>query len=262
MAVGLALALPVACLRARAPGRRIVRWWLQRAGAALGLRVVVHGGPAPTPVLWCANHVSWLDVLALGALAEVAFVAKSEVRAWPLVGWLAAAAGTLFLARGSGAAAMEKMTERLRAGRCIALFPEGTTSSGERVGTFHSRMFAAALDAGAKVQPVALRFSEAGRRSRTAPFVGDEAFLPHLLRVLAAAPLRVDVAFGAPFPAAEADRRELARAVERAVAAMLVELPGDAPPVAGHGTPPLAPPHRPRGAPGRAPLDMARGGAR
>lgn len=225
IAAGIVLAPLVARLRVRGRGGRIVRWWMRCAARILGLEIVVHGAPDPRPTLWCANHVSWLDVIVLGSLGEIAFVSKSEVRRWPFVGWCAAAAGTLFIKRGASSAFADSIAERLRGGETIAIFPEGTTTCGARVEGFHPRLFAAAIAAGVAVQPLALRFSEAGRLSTTAPFIGEDGFVPHLLRVMAAGTLRVDVGFCAPIAPGAYDRRGLTRAAERSTACMLASLP-------------------------------------
>ncbi|RCI66469.1 1-acyl-sn-glycerol-3-phosphate acyltransferase, partial [Pseudomonas aeruginosa] len=82
--------------------QRLTRWWLARLCAALPFEVRVSGEAPRQPMLWVANHVSWTDIPLLGALAPLTFLSKAEVRAWPLAGWLAEKAGTLFIRRGSG----------------------------------------------------------------------------------------------------------------------------------------------------------------
>ncbi|MGA7965674.1 MAG: lysophospholipid acyltransferase family protein [Gammaproteobacteria bacterium] len=226
VATGLAIALPVGWLRTRGGGHRLARWWMRRVARALGLDIVVDGIPAPGPALWCANHISWLDVIVLGTLGNMVFVSKAEVREWPLIGWCARAAGTVFMRRGSGAGVSDVLAQKLRSGLAVAFFPEGTTSTGERLRRFHSRLFSAAMSTDALVQPVALRFSEFGARSTTAPFVGEDEFLPHLWRVLAGGRLRVEVVFAEPInPIWMVDRRALAQAAEVAVATSLHDLP-------------------------------------
>lgn len=223
---GLVIALPIGWLRARGGGDILVRWWMCRVARVLGLDIVVHGVPVPGPTLWCANHISWLDVIALGTLGNAIFVSKAEVREWPVIGWCARAAGTVFLRRGSGSGVSDALAHKLRSGLAVAFFPEGTTSTGERLRRFHSRLFAAAMTTDALVQPVALRFGESGARSTTAPFVGEDEFLPHLWRVLAGGKLRVEVVFAEPInPIWMADRRALAQAAEIAVATSLRDLP-------------------------------------
>lgn len=184
--LGLTLAGPVLALRRKGRGQTVIRWWMRSLAGILGLHIRVRG-PRPAPAtLWCSNHVSWLDVVALGAIADLSFVSKAEVRGWPLIGWLARAGGTVFLQRGAGqsGAVSQRLGARLQSGQSVLIFPEGTTSEGLRVGKLYPRLLGAAVDTATPIQPVALRFSERGRISRAAPFVGDDTFASHLLRVL------------------------------------------------------------------------------
>lgn len=159
---------------------------MRSLAAILGLRIRVRGPRPVQTTLWCSNHVSWLDVVALGAIGDFGFVSKAEVRGWPLIGWLAEAAGTVFLQRGAGQSRVvsEALAARLQAGRSIMIFPEGTTSDGSQVGVLYPRLLGSAIATATPVQPIALRFSERGRISKTAPFIGEDAFVAHLLRVL------------------------------------------------------------------------------
>ncbi|WP_050396955.1 lyso-ornithine lipid O-acyltransferase, partial [Pseudomonas aeruginosa] len=163
VALGLGLAAWVS-LRERLPGadvtplrQRLTRWWLARLCAALPFEVRVSGEAPRQPMLWVANHVSWTDIPLLGALAPLTFLSKAEVRAWPLAGWLAEKAGTLFIRRGSGDSRLinQRLAEQLHRGRNLLIFPEGTTTNGESLRTFHGRLMASALEAGVAVQPVA-----------------------------------------------------------------------------------------------------------
>jgi len=228
--VGVLIALPVGLLGRIGRGGRIVRWWLRGVAFVLGLRIHVRGRVPGGPALWCANHVSWLDVLVLGGLADVCFVSKAEVRRWPLVGWCAAAAGTLFLARGAGTASamLDTVAHRLTHGRSTAVFPEGTTSTGRSVGRFHHRLFGAAIKAERPVQPVALRYLEAGAASRRAPFVGEDSLVPHLVDVLAGGTIEVEVTLLPLVSSRGHDRRSLARAAQASVASLIDSTPAAA----------------------------------
>src|SRR5690606_2429075 len=126
------------------------------------------------------------------------FVAKSEIDRWPLVGWLAACAGTIFHRRGNTASlnlVMARVVERLRAGSPVGVFPEGGSGHGRRVGTFHARIFQTALDANVPVQPVALRYGDGGRQDPRVPFAAGEKFLPNFLRLLGGPPMAAEVHF-------------------------------------------------------------------
>lgn len=204
--------------------RAVVRWWHRRLCRVLGVRVTVQGRPAGTPALLVANHVSWLDIPVIGGAADLAFLSKAEVRRWPLVGWLAHKAGTLFIQRGgknASNAASEVMTFQLLRGRSVLVFPEGTTSEGDGVRRFHPRLFAAAQLADRPVQPVALRFRNGGSRDTVAPFVGDDSFPAHLWRVLGARGIEAELVFCPPISSRGVERRVLAEKAQAHIAAVV-----------------------------------------
>jgi 1-acyl-sn-glycerol-3-phosphate acyltransferase len=183
---------------------------------AVGIEVRVRGARPllAGPVLLVANHVSWIDVQALGAVAGTRFVAKAEVRDWAVVGALAARLGTLFIRRGHLRDALRTksaLAKLLVTGERVAVFPEGTTTDGSRVGRFHPALLQAAVDAAVPVQPVAIRHCEPdGARSAAAAFVDDMTFVASLGRVLARPRLAVELTFGPPIWAADQTRRQLA----------------------------------------------------
>lgn len=239
LGAGLAFLAPV--LGPCRVGRLQAVWsgWLL---AAAGVRVVVTG-PRPRPgSLVVANHVSWLDVLALNRVVGVRMLAKAEVRDWPLVGPMAARAGTVFLDRDRLRAlpgAVAAVAGELRDGACIGVFPEGTTRCGRDLGRFRPAAFQAALDAGAPVVPVALSYADADDApDAAAAFVGDDTLLASLIRV-AAAPRTVltvrVLPVQVPVPAAVGDsrarpRREAARRAATAIRSALPDATSDARP--------------------------------
>src|SRR5690606_36498168 len=126
--------------------------------------------------------VSWLDIETLHAVRAASFVAKAEIARWPLVGWLAAQAGTIFHKRGDNdslARVMATMCQRLRAGSSVAVFPEGGTGRGDRLRPFHARIFQVAVDTGVPIQPVAILYGRDGRMDLNVPFRAGEKFLPN-----------------------------------------------------------------------------------
>lgn len=177
------------------------------------------------PVLLVANHVSWLDVQALGAIAGTRFVAKSEVRDWPVVGALAARLGTLFIRRAHFRDAMRvknAIAKLLVSGERVAIFPEATTTDGSRLGRFHAALVQAAIDAAIPVQPVAIRHCEAdGSPTEAAAFVDDMTFVTSLGRVLTRPRLVVELTFGPPMWAADQTRRQLAARCRSFIAGVL-----------------------------------------
>ncbi len=225
--LGLLLAGPVRIMRGTGRDRIIVRWWMRRLAHALGLRIRVRGRCPREASLWCCNHVSWLDIVVLGAVGEFVFVSKSEVSEWPLVGWLARAAGTIFLKRGTGHSnsVSRTLAEHLQNGQSVVIFPEGTTTEGRTVKPMYPRLFAAAVASATPVQPVALRFSERGALSSLAPFVGDDTFLSHLRRLLKQREgFDVDLRLLPQINPEGLDRRSLAHATRAIVQSGLNEL--------------------------------------
>lgn len=210
--VHLLIALPLALIvinplgaRLRIGGRRLdhwmTSWWSRWLVRCFGFRIRRFGEPHPDAVLFVANHVSWLDIELLHSQAFMCFVAKAEIGRWPLVGWLAARAGTIYHQRGSGhslAAVMQRVIERLREGQPVGVFPEGGTGVGDRVRTFHARIFQVAVDAEVPVQPVALRYGNDGRQDLAVPFGPGEGFLGNFLRVLGGPGMTAEVHFCAP----------------------------------------------------------------
>jgi len=181
--------------------------------AAMGVRVR-RRGPLPRPgSLLVANHVSWLDILVLLATAPVRLVSKGEVGSWPGIGLLAGLSGAIFVDRARPKAlpaTVGEVTAALRAGRSVAVFPEGTTSCGAGQGRFRPAMFQAAIDANAPVVPASIHYD-----STAASFVGDDTLLSSVRRVAALRSLTVTLVTAPALRSApEADRRVLARVAQ------------------------------------------------
>ncbi|MEU7573880.1 lysophospholipid acyltransferase family protein [Micromonospora sp. NPDC049240] len=220
---GLAAVLP---LLPAADRRAALRAWARTTLRALGVRLVVRGRPPRRRALLVANHVSWLDILAVLAVSPARMLAKREVRRWPVLGALAAAAGTIFVDRSRPRAlpvTVARVADALRAGHPVAVFPEGTTWCGAPSGCrptrgFRPAMFEAAVVAGAPVVPLGIGYRHAGDASTLPAFLGAETLWASLRRVLAARDLTVSVTVAAALhPADGADRRLLARAAEVAI---------------------------------------------
>lgn len=179
-----------------------VQQWAQGVLRIMGIGLQVHGRAHAGPVLLVANHISWLDIVVMLAAQYCRFVAKSELKAWPLIGPLATAAGTLYIERASSRDALRvvhHMAERLQAGDVLAVFPEGTTGDGVEVLPFHANLLQAAIAAQAPAQAVGLRFVDAWGQPSFAPcYVGDDTFVGSVWRTLCARGLEVHVAFAAP----------------------------------------------------------------
>ena len=181
----------------------------------LEVRLHVRGTPREgTPALVVANHVSWLDMYVLNAVAGARFVAKSEVQGWPFFGTIATRFDTFFIVRGSYRDAARMRTavaHALRQGERVVVFPEGTTTDGTTIGRFFPALFQAAIDARAPVQPVALRYRDAHGGPSSAPvFVGDTTALASVRQVLREPVLSAEAILGPSLDSAGRTRRELA----------------------------------------------------
>jgi 1-acyl-sn-glycerol-3-phosphate acyltransferase len=176
--------------------------WSRIVMGICGIRVVALGRPIlQGPVLVVANHVSWADIFAINSVRATAFIAKSEIRRWPVVGVLVAGAGTLFIERGQRQAVNAvgaAMRARFDQGDSVGLFPEGTTSEGFSLLPFHSGLFEPVRFASVSVQPVVLRYRHQGHRSSFAAFVGEETLVANLWRVLGGPAVSVEVEYLPP----------------------------------------------------------------
>jgi 1-acyl-sn-glycerol-3-phosphate acyltransferase len=171
------------------------------SGGGVRVTTPAAAGPVGGGVLVVANHVSWLDPLVIAATVPSRPLAKREVAAWPVVGRLTAASGALFIDRdrlSALPAAVETIANALRAGHTVAAFPEGTTWCGRGMGRFRPAVFQAAVDAGAEIHPVTLRYREGETPSTRPSFVGDDSLLASALRVSATRGLVAEVVVLAP----------------------------------------------------------------
>lgn len=219
--------------------RFLPRLWHRVACRVLGIRVRVHGVPeAKRPLLLAANHASWKDILVLGSVADVVYIAKSEVRGWPVFGILARLQATIFVEREQRQKTGEKVNEiaeRLAAGEIVVLFPEGTTSDGNRLLEVKSSLFGAAAsavphapDGIVHIQPVSIAYTglhgmAMGRYHRPiAAWPGDIELMPHLMGILRAGAVDVDVDFGERVDYTRtSNRKAVSRTVEARIRAML-----------------------------------------
>lgn len=199
--------------------QRWSRFFMARLTNALPFRVTVHGELPQTPMLWVSNHVSWTDIPLLGMVTPMSFLSKAEVRTWPVAGWLAAKAGSLFIRRGSGDSQLirKQMTRHLEQQHPLLMFPEGTTTDGRSLRTFHGRLLASAIDADVSLQPVAIRYLRDGQVDSLAPFIGDDDLLSHLMRLFANDQGDVEIHVLKPIACAGQERAALAFQAQQAV---------------------------------------------
>jgi lyso-ornithine lipid O-acyltransferase len=205
----------------------------------LRIRVHVTGAPAGGgAVLFVSNHVSWVDILVIGSVRPVAFVAKREVASWPLVGVTAKMQRTVFVdrtRRQQAGEAIAEMVKRLAGGTSVVLFAEGTSSDGNRVLPFRSALVGVVKDAVAhpelggklKIQPMSIGYTNThgipmGRQHRPlVAWYGDLEFMPHIKEFIARGAVDAVVSYGEPVAAdAAADRKAMAKSLEDAVRAL------------------------------------------
>jgi lyso-ornithine lipid O-acyltransferase len=229
--VALALFILAFCLTGYAlsgPFRRRIGWtrfFLQWFGEAMGLDVRIDGTPVGRDVLYVSNHVSWLDILAIGGATPTVFVSKNDVLGWPLVGMLARIGGTIFIDRESRRAArgqVDQLGAALLRHGAITLFPEGTTGDGITMFPFRAALFASVAPAppGIVVQPVAISY---GPAAAEIAWTGEEGLGPNAKKVLGRpGPLVCTIKFLPPLPPSD-DRKALAAQAQAAIAAALAQ---------------------------------------
>lgn len=213
--------------------------WHRLVIKILGFRMHVVGQPATgRPLLIAANHISWTDIMVVGAVADVHFVAKSEMGGWPIIGKLSRLQRTIYVERERRPTSGKQVSEigqRLSEGDAMVFFAEGSTSDGNLMQPFKSTLFGAAQialrESGTEqvlVQPVAIVYTRLhgipmGRFMRPhAAWIGDRALVPHILQLLADGGVDVEVHFGEPIPfLSGSDRKDLARTVQARVRDMM-----------------------------------------
>lgn len=208
--------------RGRFSRENLSTWWHRVLLRILDIRLVVSGTPmAGTRVIVC-NHISWLDIPVIAACEATRFVSKAEVAEWPIIGWLANAAGTFYIRRGSGGTKqlIDAIDEHL-GHDSIVFFPEGTTTDGSIVLKFQPRLFATAIETRRPVQPVALRYGAAADGTKTAPFVGDDDMVSNIYRLLKHGPITAEIIYCPVIDPAGHDRSALAHEAHTAICAAI-----------------------------------------
>ena len=222
--IGMAIcALVFPWLGGAARNRHIQRW-SGRLLRICGVGVTSSGALLPHAMV-VSNHVSWLDIFVINSVHPCRFVAKAEIRAWPMLGWLAAKAGTVFIARGQRRDLrhiFKGLVHSLQGGERIAFFPEGTTAVQGQLLPFHANLFEAAIDAAVPVQAIAVSYVDAqGRPHGAVEFVGDMTFARSLVAILNGRPITARLTCLPAIATIGAHRRDVAQASHAVVAAAL-----------------------------------------
>ena len=204
---------------------RHVQRWAATFLRLVGVRLVWQGTPRPGAKLLVANHVSWLDILALDAVVPARFVAKNEVRHWPVFGGFATGSGTLYIQRERPRDALRvvhQMAAALQAGETVAIFPEGTTADGHVLLPFHANLLQAAIATATPVQPAVLRYADASHAiSLAALWLGETTLARSLWQLACAEGLRVRLQVLPAEVSAHADRRRLSEHLRKLIAERL-----------------------------------------
>jgi 1-acyl-sn-glycerol-3-phosphate acyltransferase len=195
--------------------QRIIRGWSRQVLAALGVAVNVSSGRSHLQGgLILPNHISWLDIIVLNSLLPARFIAKDEVSRWPVIGWLARQAGTLFVKRGvrrEAARLNQRLSALITFGEHVVLFAEGTTTDGSKVLPFHSALLEPAVATNSLVYPAAIRYhTDEGGLDPVPAYIDDCSLFASICAIAGQERTRVDVSFGAAIPAAGFCRRTLA----------------------------------------------------
>lgn len=204
---------------------RVLKTWSRQLLAILGILVHSEGMPEKQARPGCmliANHVSWLDIFVLNSICPARFIAKSEVRDWPLIGWLCQRCGTLFIERTrrqDATSINRQISALLEQGICVGLFPEGTTTDGTQVGKFHASLIQPAVATGASLWPVALRYQDrTGKLSTAAAFTGDTTLADSIWCILRSRQISAVAGFTPALVPGDANRRVLAHTAQLAIA--------------------------------------------
>lgn len=206
--------------------QRLIAWWSRRLLSVLGIELCHQGQPVQGAV-WVANHHSWCDILLVMAVSPARFLSKQEVAHWPVIGWLAQRAGTLFIKRGQGetAQAMRNMAKLVQAGDSVLFFPEGTTTD-HSPKPFHARLFALPIELGISVQPLCLSYHDAQGRRNDIAYVGEQSFIANLWYLLQQDRLQAHIHFlSAVTVTADTSRNALAQQTHAAVEQEWVKAP-------------------------------------
>lgn len=215
----------------------LIRAWARKIISILNVHVRVRDAlPASIPggTVLVSNHISWLDIWVIDTQRACRFIAKSEVRGWPVIGWLAVKSGTLFIERGRkrhAAMLNHEVAAALASGDCVAIFPEGTTTNGRQLKRFFGSLLQPAADSGAPLVPVAIRYvRDDGELDLTPAYIDDISLLASVRSMLRARRTLAEIAFLPAIDTRGKTRREIAHAAQEAIAASLsLPSPGTTP---------------------------------
>lgn len=225
---GVVLAATIYKRRDYAGRQALSQYWSNMVLGIFDIRVEFFGEVPSVPQhgkMIVSNHVSWLDIFVIQAWQPVRFVAKSEVRNWPLLGWMCANTGTLFVERGrkrDSTRVNSEIHQALQTGNCVCFFPEGTTTDGSYVYRFNPTLMQPAAVEGVPVYPVGVRYRlPDGSRCAAAAYIDDMSIAESMMALAKCPRLVAELHFAPSIEAQGKHRRELAVAAEQAIARTL-----------------------------------------
>lgn len=203
---------------------QFIRWWSDAIMKLFDIEVRAEGfvkSAQQGQALLVSNHVSWVDIFVINSLEACHFVAKSDIRSWPLIGWLCEQGWTIFLARGKRTDVRRIYTglvDRINKGERVAFFPEGTTAEQGTVLAFHSNLFEAAIEAEVPILPFSVRYiNEHGELQHSVDYIGDTSFIESILMMLKGGKIIAEVRQMPMIASKDMHRRHLANAARDAV---------------------------------------------
>ena len=222
----------------KAKRHKMIRHWSTKLLRILNVSLSVSGNPPEGGSLLVANHISWLDIYLINSVCPPRFVAKSEIRKWPAVGWLSEKTGVLFVERErrSDASRVNRaISEAIASGDRVAVFPEGTTSDGLRILSFRAPLLEPALTSNSNLHPIALRYvTSSGAIDTGVAYAGETTFGQSLWAILGQEEVRAEIIFAEAIEAAGQSRKTLAKQAESVIAAALnLPMPGTTPETPG-----------------------------
>lgn len=205
----------------------LIQKFCQKSLKALGIEVIALA-PIPTHhALWASNHISWLDIPVVGSIIPTFFLSKAEIAHWPVIGWMATTANTLFIQRGSGDTSKisEQMSAFLSQGSPVVFFPEATTTDGTAIKRIYGNLLQSAMDSQVPIQPIVICYvNEDGELDQNIPYYGDIGFIDSVKRVLDNRPAKAYVLPLEAIEPADKTRAELTNLLQQRMVAGLARL--------------------------------------
>jgi len=198
----------------------LIQWWNKRLLAILNVRLMLHGHLPPSyqeasNIMFIANHISWIEIHAINSIIPTRFIAKSDIRSWPIFGYLASKANVLFISREKrhDAARIVDITSRnLKNGDTLCLFPEGTTTDGTEIKSFKSSLIQGAIHANALIWPIAIRYPrQDGTVNTEISYAGDTTLIQSIQQLLLQKQAVIELHFLVPIATTELDKMDKTR---------------------------------------------------